>query len=108
MDTPPGEGGPDPPPPTGPARGTAATAATDNVGVTGYRVERCTGPGCADFVKLAYPTGTNYSDTGLAPNTSYSYIVRATDAAGNLGPYSDVASATTPATPPSLVAAYSF
>ena len=83
-------------------------AATDNVGVTEYRLERCQGPGCTNFVKLAYPTNTMYNDTGLAPNTSYSYIVRASDAAGNLGPYSDVASATTLAQPPSLVAAYSF
>jgi len=31
----------------------------------------------------------------LSPNTNYSYRVRATDAAGNLGPYSNVASAST-------------
>ena len=60
------------------------------------------------FVKLAYPTNTTYSDTGLAPSTSYTYIVRAADAAGNLGPYSGVASATTLAVSPNLVAAYSF
>jgi chitodextrinase len=39
--------------------------------------------------------GTTYNDTGLAANTSYSYRVRATDAAGNLSPYSNVMSATT-------------
>ena len=85
------------------------SAATDNVGVTGYRVERCLGgPGCTDFVKLAYPTSTTFNDTGLAPNTTYTYIVRATDAAGNLGDYSTQVTATTLSTPPSLVAAYSF
>ena len=40
-----------------------------------------------------------YSDTGRAPSTSYSYRVRADDAAGNLGPYSAIATATTPAAP---------
>ena len=58
-------------------------AATDNVGVTGYRVERCDGVGCSNFIKLstANPTGTSLTDTGLFPNTSYSYLVRAVDAA---------------------------
>src|SRR2546425_823551 len=83
-------------------------AATDNVGVTGYRVERCQGAGCVNFLENAAPTGTTYSDPGLTANTSYSYRVRATDAAGNLGPYSNVASATTPNTVAGLVAAYGF
>jgi fibronectin type 3 domain-containing protein len=82
--------------------------ATDNVGVTGYRVERCQGTGCSIFVKLATPTATSYVDTGLTPNTSYTYVVLATDGAGNLGPYSNSASATTGGTVPELVAAYSF
>src|SRR5581483_9370769 len=34
-------------------------------------------------------------DTGLASGTAYSYRIRATDAAGNLSAYSNVASATT-------------
>ena len=75
----------------------AWTAATDNVGVTGYRVERCQGAGCTTFAQVGTPTGTSFSDTGLAASTSYSYRVRATDAASNLGGYSTVASATTPA-----------
>ncbi len=83
-------------------------AAQDDVGVTGYRVERCEGAACSDFVKVATPTGTTFDDTGLTPNTTYGYVVRATDAAGNLGPYSNVASATTLATASELVAAYAF
>jgi chitodextrinase len=71
------------------------TAATDNVGVTGYLIERCPGVACTVFAQIATVTGTTYNDTGLAPNTSYSYRVRATDAAGNLSPYSNVASVTT-------------
>ena len=75
------------------------TASTDIVGVTGYLVERCQGAGCTAFTQIATPATTNYSDTGLSAGTSYSYRVRATDAAGNLSPYSNVASATTaPAT----------
>lgn len=82
------------------------TASTDNVGVTGYKVERCQGAGCSNFAQIAAPTGTTFSDTGLAASTSYSYRVRATDAAGNLSPYSAVATAVTSGTldttPPSV------
>ena len=74
------------------------TASTDNVGVTGYLVERCQGSGCTTFAQIATPTSTTYNDTGLTANTSYSYRVRATDAAGNLSTYSNVASATTQST----------
>ena len=33
-------------------------ASTDNVGVTGYHVERCAGAGCSNFVQVATATGT--------------------------------------------------
>ena len=92
-------GAPDTTPPTVPSnvRATAAgstginlswTSSTDSVGVTGYRVERCQGAGCTTFAQIATPAGTAYSDSGLAASTSYTYRVRATDAAGNLSPYS--------------------
>src|SRR3972149_4277977 len=85
------------------------TVATDNMGVTGYLVESCQGLGCTAFAQIGTITETIYNDsTGLIPNTSYRYQVRATDAAGNLGAYSIVASATTQATISGLVAAYSF
>jgi len=71
------------------------TASTSNAGVTGYLVERCQGAACTNFAQIATVTGTTFNDTGLASSTSYSYRVRATDAAGNLSPYSNVASATT-------------
>ncbi len=83
------------------------TAATDNVAVTSYLVER-QGGGVASFTQVGTATGTTYNDSGLGVNTAYSYRVRATDAAGNLGPYSGAAGATTLATTPGLVAAYSF
>src|SRR5258708_2187309 len=81
------------------------TASTDNVGVTGYYVERCVGNLCTTFAQAAMTTGTSYSDTGLLGNTSYGYRVRATDAAGNLSSYSNIPYITTPkaadTTPPS-------
>ena len=86
-------------------------AASDNVGVTGYEVFRCTGAACGTFTKVTQTGGgtTTYSDTGLSSATSYSYEVRALDAAGNSGPFSNTASATTSASNSSgLVAAYGF
>jgi len=74
-------------------------AATDNVGVTSYRVERCQGPGCTTFAEIGIATTASYSDTSLAASTSYAYRVKAKDAAGNLGPYSPTVSATTSALP---------
>ena len=80
-------------------------ASTDNVGVTGYKVERCSGTGCSNFAQIGTTTGTGttYKDTSTVASTTYSYRVRATDAAGNLSTYSNTASATTPTpdtTPP--------
>jgi chitodextrinase len=69
------------------------------VGVTGYKVERCQGAGCSNFAQIAAPASTTFSDTGLTASTSYSYRVRATDAAGNLSAYSSTASTSTPAVP---------
>ena len=73
-------------------------ASTDNVGVTGYRVERCQGASCTTFTQIATPTTTSFGDSGLAANTTYRYRVRASDAAANLGVYSPISSATTTAT----------
>lgn len=98
---------PDTTPPTAPASLTATaaspaqinlswTASTDNVGVTGYKVEKCQGAGCANFAQIATPTATTFNDSGLTGSTSYSYRVRATDAAGNLSSYSTIASVGTP------------
>ena len=73
-------------------------AATDNVGVTGYRVERCQGTGCASFVQIATPAGTTFGDTGLTASTTYSYRVKAVDAATNVSVnYSTVANVATQA-----------
>jgi chitodextrinase len=69
------------------------SAATDNVGVSGYRIYR----GGALLVTLG--AGTAYQDTGLRPSTAYTYMVQAIDAAGNASAQSIAASATTPAAP---------
>ena len=55
--------------------------------------------GCNSFAQIGTATGTTFNSTGLAATTSYSYRVRATDAAGNLGAFSNIASATTPVAP---------
>jgi len=52
------------------------TASTDNVGVTGYMVERCQGAACSNFVQISTPTGTAFNNMGLTASTSYSYRVR--------------------------------
>ncbi len=70
------------------------TASTDNVGVTGYLVER-QDPGSTSFVQVGTSTGTSYNDTGLAAGSTYNYRVRAMNAAGNLSGYSRLASAAT-------------
>jgi chitodextrinase len=65
------------------------TASTDNVGVTGYRIFR--------DGALIQTVGnvTTYANTGLTASTTYSYAVRALDAAGNVSGLSSSASATT-------------
>ncbi len=94
-------GGGDVTPPSAPsnltAGGTTASsttlswgASTDNVGVTGYRVYR-------NGTQVGTPTGTSYTDTGLAASTTYSYTVKAYDAAGNASPASNTAAVTTSA-----------
>jgi chitodextrinase len=98
-------------PPTAPSNLTATAASatqinlswaasTDNVGVTGYRVERCSGGGCSNFTQIATPATTTFNDTGLTASTSYSYRVRAADAANNLSSFSNTAATSTPSAVP--------
>jgi hypothetical protein len=50
---------------------------TDNVAVTGYQVERCSGAGCATFAVIGSTPGTTttYTDATVLPSTSYTYRV---------------------------------
>lgn len=73
------------------------TASTDNMGVTGYRVERCQGTSCTNFAQIATPAGASFNNTGLTAGTTYRYRVRAADAAGNLSAFSNIVNATTSA-----------
>ena len=66
-------------------------ASSDAVGVTGYDIFRN-----GSFLRTV--TGLTSSDTGLAAATTYSYFVKARDAAGNLGSPSSTVSVTTQAT----------
>ena len=78
-------------------------AATDNVGVTGYQVERCQGTGCTTFALVTTVPTTSFNNTGLVASTTYRYRVRATDAAGNFGPYAAIVTATTQAPPATAI-----
>jgi hypothetical protein len=86
------------------------SAATDDVAVVRYNVHRGTTAGFTPSAanRIAQPTGTSYSDTGLAIGTYY-YKVTAEDAAGNVGGASNevsasVADATAPSAPSGLAA----
>ncbi|GAB2655953.1 discoidin domain-containing protein [Kribbella swartbergensis] len=64
------------------------TASTDNVGISGYDVLR-------NGAVVASTTTTQYNDSGLTANTSYTYTIRARDLAGNQSAPSDPVTVTT-------------
>ncbi|MFR9774924.1 cellulose binding domain-containing protein [Micromonospora sp. MS34] len=95
---------PDTTPPTAPGTPTASAVgptgltlawgpATDNIGVTGYRVHR------SGDVLVGSTTGTTLAVTGLTASTTYSFTIVAVDAAGNVSPASPAVTVTT-ADPP--------
>ncbi len=67
------------------------TASTDNAGVTGYKIMR-------NGTQIATSLGTSYSDTSVAPATTYSYTVVAYDATGNSSAASTASVVTVPDT----------
>jgi Raf kinase inhibitor-like YbhB/YbcL family protein len=88
-------------PPTAPGQPVASAAtqtsitltwppATDNIGVVGYQVYSGT-------TAVASVPDTTATIDGLTPDTSYTYTVRARDAAGNLSPASPPVTARTTA-----------
>ena len=64
------------------------TAATDNVGVTGYDVYQ-------GATLLGTTASTSYVVSGLTASTTYSFTVKAKDAAGNVSAASNAVSVTT-------------
>jgi endo-1,4-beta-xylanase len=100
--------GPDSVPPTAPGTPTASnvtsasaqlswTAATDNIGVAGYDVYRQSG---STSTLVASSTSNSTTVTGLSAQTSYTFFVKARDAAGNTSPASGTVTLTTSAAPP--------
>ncbi len=92
---------PDTVPPTVPANLTgipgytsaklAWTASSDNIGVAGYNVYRCTAPAAGQpctGVWIANATLPSFNDTSLTSNTYYNYQVQAFDFANNNSPLS--------------------
>jgi len=95
-------------PPTAPSNLTASvvsgtridlawTASTDvgGSGVASYRIFRNGGAS-----SLGTATTSNYSDPAVVGGTTYTYRVTAVDQAGNISAASNIATATTPGTPP--------
>ncbi|HEX4433084.1 MAG TPA: cellulase family glycosylhydrolase [Frankiaceae bacterium] len=80
------------------------TAPPDTAGIARYDVYR-------DGVLLTSTAATSVADTAIAPSTTYSYTVVATDPIGNVSPPSTAVSATTgtgivPAAPTGVAASY--
>ena len=68
------------------------SVASDNVGVTGYNIYR-------NNVLVATSSVNSFANIGLSASTSYTFYVKAYDAAGNISAQSNVVSATTLAIP---------
>ncbi|MEY8862195.1 endonuclease [Tenacibaculum singaporense] len=64
------------------------TASTDNIGVTGYDIYQGSS-------KIATVTTTSYSVSGLTASTSYTFSVKAKDAANNISSSSNTVNVTT-------------
>ena len=68
------------------------TASADNVAVAGYHVFR-------NGTEVGTPTSPGFTDIGLTPGTSYTYTVKAYDAAENESEASEPVTVTTPSAP---------
>src|SRR5690606_19366850 len=62
--------------------------------VSNYQIERATGASSNNFSQVGTSTTTSFTDSGLSPNTTYRYRVRATKSAGR-SPYSGITNVTT-------------
>jgi hypothetical protein len=100
--------GPPPPPPTAPTNLAAAAVSSAQINLSwtntsttqaGVKIERSTDNVTFTQIAIAGGAAASYSDTGLSGSTTYFYRVRATNVSGDSA-YSNTASATTPAPPP--------
>jgi hypothetical protein len=64
------------------------TASTDNIGVTGYNIYR-------NGSIIAFTSATSFQATSLIASTTYSFSIKAKDAAGNISAASNTATVTT-------------
>src|SRR5262249_548823 len=103
-----------PPPPSAPSNLTSSFVSYNQINLSwvdnsnnedGFRLERCAAPlaGCGDanFVQIAQagPNVTSFNNTGLQPQTAYTYRVRSFNSTGTSG-YSNYVEATTLIAPP--------
>ncbi len=72
------------------------TASTDNIGVSSYEIFQ-------DGTSIGTSVTTNFNVTGLSAETTYSFAVRAKDAAGNVSGNSTAINVTTIAIPTQLL-----
>ena len=75
----------------------AWSGATDNVGLSAYRLFRGTSPASLSQFMTLYATSTSFIDYPVNPATMYYYGVEAVDTFGNISPMSVVTQVTTPA-----------
>ncbi|MFJ8787608.1 PHB depolymerase family esterase [Streptomyces sp. NPDC102462] len=102
----PGDGGEQLPAPTGltagPATDTTVSLSWSPVqGAASYRVHR-------GGAQVGTPTGTAFTDTGLAPATTYTYTVAAVAADGTVGTVSSAVTATTTGSAPTCTTATNY
>src|SRR5699024_1982740 len=73
-------------------------AATDDVGVAGYRVHRGSSAGFSpsEANVVGTSTTTSHVDSSVTDEMTYYYVVVAVDAAGNVSPASEELRVTTP------------
>jgi mannan endo-1,4-beta-mannosidase len=74
-------------------------ASTDNVGVSGYEILRAAGASGGTFTPVGTTATTSFTASGLSPQSSYRFVVRARDAAGNTSANSGAVPVTTLAGP---------
>jgi subtilisin family serine protease len=98
-----------PSPPMAPSSLTAVAVSSTQVNLNwtdnstdedGFKIERCTGSGCTNFVEFVSVGAdvVSFSDLGRSPSTDYRYRVMAVNSGGS-SDYSNIADTTTPAPP---------